>query len=275
MIFKDVFPSLPLQKLVQYYRLRHFIIPPGKEAQPKPFPARPEQCMTFYPRGYEITEVAPEFLKVVKPRSVISGQYTCRINRYSGTSEFLMIQVVFHPGILHRLIGIPFYELVNKHLDLEYVLGRESIILNDKLSNTSDYKEMISLIEDFLLQLSLRQKESAPADEIFKLMAEQPGRFSLQWLADQACLSSRQFERRAKQYLGISPHLFARIARFNESYKLRLKAPAEDWLSIAVAAGYHDYQHMVRDYKEFATTTPTILFRQEYNTLERILGLHK
>jgi transcriptional regulator GlxA family with amidase domain len=100
-------------------------------------------------------------------------------------------------------------------------------------------------------------------------------KFSLDWLANQACLSPRQFERKSNHYIGVSPKLFAKIARFNQSYNMRLKNPHEDWLSIAVGSGYHDYQHLVRDYKEFANASPNILFAEENKAPERILGLHK
>jgi transcriptional regulator GlxA family with amidase domain len=114
-----------------------------------------------------------------------------------------------------------------------------------------------------------------PADEVFNTINTWNMKHSLGWLANQACLSPRQFERKAYQFLGITPQLFARIVRFNESYNMRLKSPQADWFSIAVRCGYHDYQHLVRDYKQFASTTPNNLFIAESKVVERALGLNK
>jgi AraC-like DNA-binding protein len=276
MIFKDIYPLPPLDQIVQLYRLRHFIIPQNIITHPKPYTPKPEQCMTFYVRGFEITEIISLNLQIKKPRSVLSGQYTYRVNRYSGSSEFLMILVVFKPGALHKLIGIPFNELVNHYYDLEDVFPIEARRVNEKLNSCSDYGEMISIIESFLISLLQKQKISTiPADEVFNIINTAKMKYSLSWLANQACLSPRQFERKAYQFLGVSPQLFARIVRFNESYKMRLHSPHEDWLSIAVACGYHDYQHLVRDYKQFAYTTPNKLFADESKVLERVLGLNK
>jgi len=274
MIFKDILPIEPLRGIVDHYRTRHFLIPKNITTVPKPFPSKPEQCIAFYPRGYELTEVYALNSRFTKPRSVISGQYTSRIDRSSGTNEYLMIQVVFRPGALHKLTGIPFHELVNQHIDLEDLFYKEARQINEHLCNCEGYDEMIGVIEEFLFFLIKKQKiDTRPADEVFPLIALQPTRFSLKWLASQACLSPRQFERKAYDYLGIGPQLFARIARFNQSYEMKEKNKKLDWLSIAVACGYHDYQHLVRDYLAFASATPTRLFQADSGSLEKVLGL--
>jgi AraC-like DNA-binding protein len=274
MIFKDIVPIAPLRAVVEQYRLRHFVIPQDIPAVPKPFPCRPEQCMAFYPRGYEQTYLYSQKVRVDQPRSVLSGQFTSRIDRLSGTHEFLMIQVVFRPGALHKLTGLPFHELLDQHLNLEDLFYREVRLTNERLCNCEGYDEMITIIEQFLLALLRKQKvEARPADEIFHLIAKQPNRYSLPWLASQACLSPRQFERKANQYLGVSPHFFARIARFHQSYELKAQNKTLDWLSVALACGYHDYQHLTRDYQAFASDTPNRLFQADSKSLERSLGL--
>ena len=276
MIFKDFYPSPLLEQFVKFYRLRHFVMPPAAKKLPfKPYPPRPEQCLAFYPRGEETTELVPDGSKVIRPRSVISGQFTNKINRYVCPHEFMIILVVFRPGALHRITGIPFHELLNCHADLESVLP-QSRQVNQRLNSCDDYCEMISIIETFLSDIVKRKPiEERPSDEVLRLLTNTPGKYSLDWLASQACLSPRQFERKFDHYLGVNPKTFARIVRFNESYHMRLKYPKEDWLSIAVACGYHDYQHMVRDYKEFAHTTPNMLFAEEDKAPERLLGLNR
>jgi len=275
MIFKDFHPSPHLKEFIEIYHLRHFIFPAGKKLPFKPFPPRPEQCLAFYPRGAEITELVPDGVKIKKPRSVITGQFTNRINRYS-SNDFIILLVVFKPGALYRLTRIPFHELMNTHADLEVVFPGESRQVNERLNSCNDYAEMIAIVELFLTGLVKKIKiDTIPSDEVFRLLLNYPGKCSLDWLASQACLSPRQFERKFYQYLGVCPKTFARIVRFDRSYNMRLKYPKDDWLSIAVGCGYHDYQHMVRDYKEFANTTPNMLFNEEYKAPERILGLNK
>jgi len=275
MIFKELYPLPPLDQIVQSYRLRHFVIPKNIIISPKPYTAKPEQCITFYARGFEITEIKEK--KIKKPRSVLSGQYTCMINRFSGSSELLMILVVFKPGAFYKLTGIPASELVDQHVDLEDVFPKEAPAVNERLSGCIDYGEMILIIENFLYSLLQKQKiPTTPADEVFKIIKSGNLNYdSISSLANHSCLSLRQFERKAHQHVGVSPQLFARIVRFDESYKLRLISPNQNWFSIAVACGYHDYQHLVRDYKQFADSTPNQLIDAESKALDRILGLNK
>jgi transcriptional regulator GlxA family with amidase domain len=73
--------------------------------------------------------------------------------------------------------------------------------------------------------------------------------------------------------MGISPKTYARIVRFDNAMKLQNAQPHKDWLSIALDCGYYDYQHMVKDFKDFTRETPTEFVQKEDSAPERVLGL--
>ncbi|MEO6812920.1 MAG: helix-turn-helix domain-containing protein, partial [Ginsengibacter sp.] len=98
---------------------------------------------------------------------------------------------------------------------------------------------------------------------------------SIDWLAKETCLCSRQFERKFRERMGITASLLARIARFDKAFLMKNAQPGKDWLSIAVQCNYHDYQHLVRDYKEFTGLTPTSFFQVDKQAPERIFDLHE
>ena len=275
MISRDILPSSLLQGLISQYRLRHFVFRNGIVPPAKPFPPRPEQCLTFYIKGKETAKYLKEGLEIHKPRSVISGQFTYRVDRYVSYPEILMIIVDFRPGALHRLTGIPFTELTNKDLDAETVFPPEIRRVNDRLNSTDSYDEMIQLVETFFTELFQRsQKEFVAIDRMLSLIAQEPD-YSIDWLARNSYLSLRQLERKFDERVGINPKTFLRISRFNQSYWLHLKNPKLSWFDIAMTCGYTDYQHLVREYKEFANTTPNIFFTEESSAPGRILGLTK
>jgi len=276
MISQDYLPSESLKLYVKAYRFRHFLIRPNTPLSFKPFPPRPEQCLIFYPRGMEVTENVYSGISEKRPRSVISGQYTQRINRYVGYPEFLMIEVDLYPGALHCLTGIPFKELANKDIDAEAFLPSEVCRVNERLSSAGSYTEMIGIIETFLQYLVQKQKkEFFAVDHVIHALSCNAHFPSIDRLAKQAFLSPRQLERKFDERIGISPKTFLRICRFNQSYWMRLKQPSLDWLSIALACGYNDYQHLVKDYKDFASTTPNLFFSEEKKAPGRVLGLTK
>lgn len=275
MISRDILPSHLLQGLISHYRLRHFVFGDGVVPAAKPFPPRPEQCLTFYLRGEETSKHLNEGLEFRKPRSVISGQFTYRIDRYVSYPEFLMIIVDFKPGALHRLTGIPFTEFANKELDAECVFPPEIRQVNDRLSGAQSYHEMIEIIEFFFTELTLKSKKEILAlDHMLTFVTQEPD-YSIDRLARNSYLSLRQLERKFAERIGINPKTFLRIARFNQSYWLHLRKPGLSWFDIAMTCGYTDYHHLVRDYKEFAGTTPNNFFAAESKAPGRILGLTK
>ncbi|MEJ7831212.1 MAG: helix-turn-helix domain-containing protein [Segetibacter sp.] len=272
MISKNILPSAPLSEYIQQYRLRHFVFANGNITEPKPFPPRPEQSLTFFIRGAETTRYSNTGIVIQKPRSVISGQFTYRVDRYVSFPEILMIIVDFKPGALYRLTSISFKEFTNKDVDAETVLtGIKNI--NDQLSSSETYAEMIEIVEQFFIKLILQSKKELLAiDLLFTLAAKEPDR-SVDWLARNAYLSTRQLERKFDERIGISPKTFLRISRFNQSYWLRLKNPKLSWFQIAMSCGYTDYQHLVKEYKDFANNNPTNFFSEESKAPGRILGL--
>src|SRR5215204_161821 len=132
MISQDFPPSLHLKEYISQFRLRHFVFSNGIVPPPKPFPPRPEQCVTFYIRGSEISRHLNAGIEVKKPRSVLSGQFTYRVDRFVSYPEILMLIVDLQPGALHRLTGIPFTEFTNQEIDAEAILPKIKC-LNDRL----------------------------------------------------------------------------------------------------------------------------------------------
>jgi AraC-like DNA-binding protein len=274
MIIKDILPSEPLRQYIQQYRLRHFVFISGRIPPLKPFPPRPEQCLTFYIRGHEIARSINDQSEFKKPISVLSGQFTGRVDRYVSHPEVLMIIVDFQPGALHRLIKIPFTDFTDKYFDAETVMPPEIRRVNERLNSTASYNEMINILEDFFIKLSGQAKELSLTDQMLMLIAKEPD-YSIDQIATTSFLSNRQLQRKFQESIGVSPKTFLRIARFNQSYWMHLKNPKLNWFQIAMACGYSDYQHLVKEYKEFANTTPINFFIEERNAPGRMLGLNK
>lgn len=138
----------------------------------------------------------------------------------------MLIQVYFQPGMLFRLTGIPSQELINTYIDAEAVFSKEIRLVNERLNSTEDYRQIIQIIEAFLLsRIRQARLETHSIDSIGRILLHQPTRFSLDYLADQACLCPSQFERKFIQRMGISPKLFARVARFDQAYWMKNNNP--------------------------------------------------
>ncbi len=270
-------PSPALREYIRLYQIVGFSFASTVAAPIKPYWPRPENYLAFHPRNPIVVEQTNGIIETWKPRSLLIGQPTWITNRLC-PHDFMLFQVVFQPGALFRLTGIPAHELANTFVDAEAVFAPEINLVNERLSCTDNHLNMIEIVEHFLHYL-IRRRTTAysrhsqqPVDKVSQFLLHNPTRFSLDWLANQACLSTKQFYNLFQQRMGISPKMYARIARFDQTVKLKNAQPQKDWLSIALEYGYYDYQHLVRDYREFTQLTPTEFNQKESHAPERAFG---
>jgi AraC-like DNA-binding protein len=81
-------------------------------------------------------------------------------------------------------------------------------------------------------------------------------------LAHNAGFGIRQFERRFRYEIGISPKLHARIVRFEAALRRNAAAPETRWTDIAHTLGYHDQMRMVHDFNRLSGDSPTAIGSQ-------------
>ena len=88
------------------------------------------------------------------------------------------------------------------------------------------------------------------------------GRVSVDQLANDAGISSRQLERRFLREIGLGPKLLGRIIRFQQVFRAVEQCDAA-WAAVAIECGYYDQAHLIRDFHQFARQTPAILFGRQ------------
>lgn len=273
MICQEFIPQPRLQPFVQSYQLRHFSVADGSSIPFKPYAPRPEQTLAFFPRGGESEENLVTNTMIERPRSAIIGQYSQRTNRHLNGPEFCVLLVNLKPGVLYRLTGIPFTELTNTFIDAEDILPKEIRRVNERLGSAESGQEMIGIVEKLLFGLTSDiARDAHPIDAVANHLIQHPEDASVLALAEASCFGPRQFQRLFKQRMGISPKLFARIARMTKAFSMKYNYPGLDWFSIALYCNYHDYQHLVRDFKDLAGVTPTTYMREEQDAPERHFG---
>lgn len=273
LLLKDFIPAADVREFVQLYRIVHLQFEKGTAIPPKAYPPRPEHCLAFYPFERETVQYAESGKMVSNIPVVLYGQFTEVTYRMIG-HQFLVFQIIFYPGAIYRLTGISAEELNNQYLDAEAVFSSELRSVNDQLYNAKDYSSMLGIANSFVRELIHRQKKPGLlTDTVWQLLLNGQSRYSLNQLAREACLSTKQFERRFRERTGVNPKVYERIIRFDRAFRLKNSRPDFDWLRIAIECGYHDYQHLVRDYKAFTRLTPTAFHEIENNAPERKFGL--
>lgn len=272
MLLNEIKPSDELSEHIRLYRIIDFTFTDVSIIPPKLYSPRPEQCLQFYPKDPEtVTYTSSEKMIAGKKTSCV-GQHTILQQRQVG-KEFLSLQVVFQPGALFRLTGISMRELVNQYLEATDVFGSSVSAVNEQLFHAVSYREMIVILETFLARVIKASKKAGHAVDLSgSMMLRQEEQFGLDSFLKQACLCHRQFDRMFGERMGISPKQFLRIVRFDKAYRMKNRLPHLNWLSIAIRTGYHDYQHLAKDYREFTGYTPQQFFALDNQAPERVFG---
>lgn len=257
-------PAVPLRAFLQYYMVAHVRYDGvGSALATKPMPPAPQQCLYFYPRDAMRTFHYGLGQEVAALPSVLVGPQVSRVDLRFGP-DHLVICVAFWPGGLHRLLDVPVKELFDFSLDSRLLLGRTVDELHEQLTTMHDYAAMVAAVEAYLLRaLRHLRRPARPIDAVLPLLLTTASPLSIDWLAHEACLSPRQFERNFFERVGMNPKLYARIVRFDRAFRLKEQRADLDWLAVAVQCGYYDYRHLVRDFKEFAGVTPPQLLAVE------------
>lgn len=273
MLLKDFIPAPDVQEFVQLYRIVHLKFEQGQTVPFKAYPPRPEHCLAFYPFDKETVEYRNSGKKVKDIPVVLYGQFSEVTNRIIG-NNFLVLQVIFFPGALYRLTAIPAIEFTNQYLDAETVFSTSIREVNEQLFHAKDYTGMIEIANTFIRQLiKKQQKPKLLIDAAAILLLNSHQKITVTNIAKEACLSNKQLERKFKERTGVNPKLYERIIRFDNAFRLKNTQPLFDWLRIAVACGYHDYQHLVKEYKDFTGLNPTAFHEIENKAPERNFGL--
>jgi AraC-like DNA-binding protein len=272
LLLEDFLPAPDLRDIVRLYRIVHFKFGNTGDLPTKPYSPRPEHCLAFYPFDTERVQYADSGQTFSALRVVLSGQQLMVTQRKVGCN-FFIFQIVFQPTGLYRVTGIPANYFTNQYLSAEDIFSTSVTLYNEQFYHAKSYSQTLQIADAFVRQeLIGRMKQFRKVDLIANLILHQPNE-SLDYLAKEACLSIKQFQRVFDERVGVSPKLYSRVCRFDRAFMMKLKNPDLDWLSIAVACGYYDYQHLVRDYKQFTLQTPNGFHQLEEKAPERLLGL--
>lgn len=274
MICQRCQPAPILSPYIKEYLVLHMKFGKDIPAPIKAYPVNPEEGMTFVIRGAKTAETVETGEFKVRPRTCIFGLPISRQNLHL-PSEYMMVHVRFQPGAIHKLLRIPMYDLLHQYVEAQVILGREINDVEDQLAHATTYDELPLILDRYFTKKVKKVKFGfEPIDKIGSIILSNPQGFNLSQTANDACLSFRQFEKRFERQVGVTPKYFARICRFYQAYSLKDARQELDWLSIAVKTGYSDYQHLVKDFKQFAGVTPNMLIQESNLNPERRLQLN-
>lgn len=256
MIFASFAPRLELREWVRDYLVAHFRLTGDGSVQLKRYAPKPEQGITFFVRGPpRMVDPFTQRTQVAPPVAIF-GQQLKRCDVHLA-DEFLMIRVHFQPGALFRALRVPLPEFGENYVDARWVLGPAVNDVAERMASAPGYRRMIEIAEDYLAhRLGGSPAKMGSVDRAAARLMTERAPLSVDRLSREAYLSPRQFNRSFTERIGVGPKAYARLLRFNRTCRSKLEQPQVSWPALALEGGYTDYQHMVRDFKQFTGSTP-------------------
>ena len=205
--------------------------------------------------------ISPSGLNSSAPTLFIYGQKTGpnRIHHKQGPST--MTQVIFKPHALKTVFGMNASALTNWSVDLHEFSTED---LGGQLIESKSVQERIDLLTDFLLaKLKHTEMSDRLVEESLHLIHKTIGSITVASLLTHIHLSERQFERRFRQTVGLSPHAYIRLKRFNEAMRLIKTGQFQRLTEVAYALNYSDQSHFIRDMRALSGMTPKSLSQKE------------
>jgi AraC-like DNA-binding protein len=148
-------------------------------------------------------------------------------------------------------------------VELDAILGPEVERLREQIGTTRDLRRRALL----LAAAVARHLEGVPppSDGVrFALSAlhASGGGAPIRDLVRATGYSHRWLTERFRAEVGLAPKAYARLVRFETAFERLGRAESVRWAEFALDCGYYDQAHLVREFRAFAGTTPTEVFRR-------------
>ena len=255
MRYSEIKPRPPLSRFVECFWTLE-----GEEQSPQPERILPDGCIELILNfGAKFSQHCDD-KRSLQPRNFLVGQMTGPI-LISPTGPVELVGIRFHPGGTLPFLRLPLEQVTDEIVELGSLSRKLERELLDAVSESSSLAQKIAAVEVFLTRCVANLEHSRVMMLAAKIV-ETAGAVSVDQLANDAGISSRQLERRFLREVGVGPKLLSRIIRFQQVFRAVEQRNAA-WSTIALECGYYDQAHLIRDFNQFAQQTPAVLFSHQ------------
>lgn len=192
------------------------------------------------------------------PTSVISGmRKSSRLITYARSTASLL--VIFEPGGASPFFEEPLHELFGQSLPMGYLKGYAPLNnLPERLSVIKNQHQQVLFVERVLLSLLKKPTMDKMVFLAVQKIKSANGTMLIKKLTDELYISQDAFEKRFRQSVGSTPKQFSSVIRLRNT--IDNHAPEQSLTETALAAGYYDQAHFIREFKVFTGQSPTRFF---------------
>jgi AraC-like DNA-binding protein len=198
----------------------------------------------------------------VQPEGFVAGLHDAyTLSETSGSQRG--VQVNLTPVGAHLILGLPMHELAHRVVTLEQLFGRAGGLLREAVAEAPGWEGRFAVVDDFLL--ARLDDARSPVPSVTRALGRlhaSAGRVPVGVLAAELGCSNRHLIAQFREQVGVPPKLLARLLRFKHALALVDSGTPMGWAEIAQACGYYDQAHLIRDFNQFAGSSPGELARR-------------
>lgn len=173
--------------------------------------------------------------------------------------------VCFRPGAAPLFLHQPADEVRDAHPELEDIWRGDDV--RERLLSATSAEAVLDTWEHLLLERMRGAVDRRVAFAIDGLEAGRPVRE----VAAELGWSHKRLRQRFAAQVGLFPKRFARIRRLQRVLTQVAAMPPGRWAQLAVACGFHDQAHLIRDFRELVGVTPTRYVARDPGDLNHVV----
>jgi AraC-like DNA-binding protein len=178
-----------------------------------------------------------------QPRVLFAGQVTRPLHvRANGPAD--VIGVRLRLAAARAFIGIALHEATDRRIDLTGEWKERAFSFDAAIDFARERIERVGMPPDAIVERCVARIERSAGGADSASLVELSG------------LGRRQLERRFADAVGVGPALLASIVRFRRVFDEIDHGGTRPWTDAALAAGYSDQSHFIREFRRFVGCTP-------------------
>lgn len=198
------------------------------------------------------------------PKLILQGHYDRPLHVLL-TGPMDKITIIFKPLGINHFIKNPFAKVASNasQLFLEWNSYENYNLFLSSFFSTNDNEERLLLLESFLLSTYVEVPMYQLLNKAIFLLEDIEQATSIHDIAELFNYSDRHFSRIFKEYTGLSPRAFRKIARFRNS--LLNKATQENFkklTTLAYESNYYDQSYFIKIFKKLTNKQPSLFFQK-------------
>ena len=188
------------------------------------------------------------------PGAVLAGPYSQYAMLDTSKPEVVM-GAHFRPGGAYAFLPMPAGALHNLDVNVEDVWGADvAREVHGRLAAAPTAEQKFAIFERALLRQARTLERGACIEWAVRELTRGRG---VAAVTDAIGMSSRGFIDAFRRETGYTPKVFARIQRFQRLLRLIHHRDRVDWAGVALACGYYDQPHLIRDFRAFSGLSPS------------------